>query len=192
MITLLATACTKDDDTIEIQPHDENAMMTIMHEMQASMMTLTPSNDPDNDFAMMMIKHHQGAINMSDLELESGDDPTMRQLAQEIKDAQIAEIAELEAFLQAHAPHAIVPEFSMQQMVNMQLSAKNVDLQIINGDTDEDFATLMIQHHSSAIDNSRLELQLGQEQAMKTLATSIIAAQESEIKQFQEWLLANR
>lgn len=183
-------ACSKNDDKIKIQSHDQNQMMGIMHEMMAKMDTMKMTKDPDNDFAMMMRMHHQGAIDMANLELKSGSDATMKQMAQSIIQSQQAEITQLTAFLASHPPHGNDPDFDMMLMDNMKKSGKQADLQIINGDIDHDFAILMIGHHQSAVENSRLELIHGQEQSMKTMATNIIDAQMKEIGQFQDWLLA--
>lgn len=47
----------------------------------------------------MMIEHHQGAITMAEAELADGSDPDARALAQEIVDAQLAEITLMEQLL---------------------------------------------------------------------------------------------
>jgi len=186
----LFAACEKDDNEIKIQPHDQNQMMTIMHQMMSKMDTMTMTQDPDNDFAMMMRTHHQGAVDMANLELKSGKDATMKQMAQSIIASQQAEIIQLTTFLTSHAPHVIDPGFDAMQMENMKKAGKQADLQIINGDIDHDFAILMVGHHQSAVENSRLELLRGQEQSMKDMAANIIDAQLKEIDQFQDWLLA--
>ncbi|OJW81779.1 MAG: hypothetical protein BGO69_14835 [Bacteroidetes bacterium 46-16] len=191
LFTISIASCSKDDDTIKIQKHDDNQMMSIMHSMMDTMMGMQKTNDPDNDFAMMMRMHHQGAIDMSNAELKSGDDAQMKEMAQMIIDAQTAEIEPLTTFLNAHSPHGNVPEFSMQQMANMERSGKVTDLQIINGDIDHDFAMLMIQHHQSAIENARLELIYGHEDSMKTMARNIVEAQDQEIKELQQWILSD-
>ncbi|MBB5395021.1 MULTISPECIES: DUF305 domain-containing protein [Mucilaginibacter] len=183
-------ACTKDNNEIKIQNHDQDQMMSIMHQMMSKMDTMKMTKDPDNDFAMMMRMHHQGAIDMANLELKSGSDATMKQMAQSIMTSQQAEITQLTAFLASHPPHTNDPDFDTMQMDNMKKAGKQADLQIINGDIDHDFAILMIGHHQSAIENARLELLHGQEQRMKTMATNIIDAQMKEIDQFQDWLLA--
>ncbi|PZX57686.1 uncharacterized protein (DUF305 family) [Algoriphagus ratkowskyi] len=190
-VLLFNQACVEDDDLIKVQNHDDNEMMAIMHDMMANMMAMEMTNDPDNNFAMMMRIHHQGAIDMSKKVLQNGDDDQMKEMAEMIISAQLAEIQQLSNFLSTHAAHGDVPQFKMESMVGMERSAKNADLQIINGDSDHDFAMLMIGHHQSAIDNSRLELIYGHEPAMKTLAKEIIAAQEKEIKELQEWLLSD-
>lgn len=150
------------------------------------------TKDPDNDFAMMMRVHHQGAIDMANLELKNGTDATMKTMAQSIITNQQKEITELTTFLNAHPAHLNNPEFDMMQMNNMKKSGKQADLQVINGNIDHDFAMLMIGHHQSAVENARLELLYGQEQSMKTMASGMIDAQLEEINQFQDWLLTRR
>ena len=74
------------------------AFATVMEKMMADM-HMQPSGDADKDFAMMMIPHHQGAIDMAKVELEYGDDPEMRAVAEKVIEAQEKEIAELKAWL---------------------------------------------------------------------------------------------
>ncbi|QJD95997.1 DUF305 domain-containing protein [Mucilaginibacter robiniae] len=190
VIVSVFASCKKNADEIKIQPHDQNQMMGIMHQMMAKMDTMKMTKDPDNDFAMMMRIHHQGAIDMANLEIKSGSDATMKQMAQSIIASQQEEITQVTAFLKSHTAHLNDPDFDMMIMDNMSKSGKQADLQIINGDIDHDFAILMIGHHQSAVENSRLELLHGQEPSMKTMATNIIDAQLKEIDQFQSWLLA--
>jgi len=189
-IASIMAACKKDQNEIKIQSHDQNQMMAIMHQMMSRMDTMKLTKDPDNDFAMMMRMHHQGAIDMANLELKSGSDETMKQMAQSIITGQQTEITQLTTFIASHPPHTSDPDFDMMQMANMKKAGKQADLQIINGDIDHDFAILMIGHHQSAVENARLELLHGQEQIMKTMATNIIDEQMKEIAQFQDWLLA--
>lgn len=62
-------------------------------------MEMKMTGDTDVDFARSMIPHHQGAIDMAKVELQSGKDPEMRALAEEIVKAQESEIAVLKAWL---------------------------------------------------------------------------------------------
>lgn len=164
--------------------------MALKHQMMDKMMTMQMTKDPDNDFAMMMKTHHEGAIDMANLELKNGKDEQLRAMAQTIIETQQAEITQLDAFLQTHSPHLNDPEFDQMMMMGMEKSSKESDLQVINGNTDHDFATLMIPHHQSAIENSRLVLLHGHEESMKQMAIKIIDEQEKEISELQDWLLA--
>jgi len=188
------TSCKKDDATgLQIQAHDQSTLMSIMHAMMKDMSMMKPTGDPDNDFAMMMTMHHQGAVNMANEELKNGKDTEMRALATSIIAKQQDEIKQFNAFLTAHPAHApFLPDFAMMQDANMMRMDQANDLRPLTGDTDYDYAQLMVDHHQSAVENSDLELKYGRETTTKTLAQNIITDQKMEIDQFQAWLLKNK
>jgi uncharacterized protein (DUF305 family) len=72
--------------------------MTTMH---SQMGQVGYSENPDADFARMMIPHHQGAIDMAKVELQFGQDLRLRRLAQEIIVTQQSEIEVMQAALKA-------------------------------------------------------------------------------------------
>jgi hypothetical protein len=71
---------------------DFDAMMARSMERMHADRAIAPSRDPDRDFAVMMIPHHQGAIDMAKAQLLYGRDPTLRRLAQGIIVEQMQEI----------------------------------------------------------------------------------------------------
>ena len=80
--------------------------MSFMHVMKDSMermdsgMKSGPMNgDVDHDFSIMMMPHHQGAIDMAKAELLYGKDPVMRRLAEEIVVDQQSEIQAMQLWL---------------------------------------------------------------------------------------------
>ena len=81
----------------------QDAMMQGMMATSDQMMQGIMADDPDVAFACGMIPHHQAAINMAEVELEYGDDQTMKDMAQMIIDAQTKEIAELTTWIEENA-----------------------------------------------------------------------------------------
>lgn len=70
-----------------------------MMETMKGMESMKMSGDTDRDFAMMMKKHHQGAIDMAQIELKSGKDPKMKEMAKRMIEAQQKEIKEFDRWL---------------------------------------------------------------------------------------------
>ena len=78
--------------------------MEAMKKMDGEMGAMKMSGKPGVDFAMMMIPHHQSAIDMAQAYLASGEnDPELTELSNEIIAAQEKEIAFLNGWLEKNA-----------------------------------------------------------------------------------------
>ena len=75
------------------------ALMAGMAGMEKAMQQGMAAKDIDVAFVCGMIPHHQGAIEMAKAELQFGDDPWAKQMAQNVIDAQTKEIAEMKDWL---------------------------------------------------------------------------------------------
>ena len=75
--------------------------MQAMQRMQQNM-PKQMTGDADRDFAMMMLPHHQSAVDMAKAELQHGKDPTLRKMAEDIVRSQEKEISELSEWLGKH------------------------------------------------------------------------------------------
>ena len=80
------------------------AMDKAMDSMQKNMAGMAKTGNPDIDFAMMMVAHHQGAIDMAQAEVDGGKDAAMIKAAKKIIVAQKKEIAQFEVWLKKN-PH---------------------------------------------------------------------------------------
>jgi hypothetical protein len=74
---------------------NDAAMNRMMNDM-----SIRPSGSIDRDFAVMMIPHHQGAIDMARAELRYGSNERMRRIAQGIVVEQQQEIAAMQLILE--------------------------------------------------------------------------------------------
>ncbi|MGE3871437.1 MAG: DUF305 domain-containing protein [Parvibaculaceae bacterium] len=95
---LIAGATTVHAQDLGYQKEMEAAHKTMMEDMGA----MKSTGDPDKDFAMMMIPHHQGAIDMAQIQLKYGKDPALKKMAQDIIDAQQREIDDFKKWEGAH------------------------------------------------------------------------------------------
>ncbi len=80
----------------------DRAMMSGMRSMQQAMDRAPVTGDPDHDFVSMMMPHHQGAIDMAEVELRYGRDPGLRRLARNVIAAQKHEIATMARWAAIH------------------------------------------------------------------------------------------
>jgi hypothetical protein len=82
LVVLVAVVCgpgRAGDPTAQFKAENDAAMEKMM-----AGMAIKPSGDIDRDFAEMMISHHQGAIDMAEVELRHGSNEQLRRIAQEI------------------------------------------------------------------------------------------------------------
>ncbi|WP_114926294.1 CopM family metallochaperone [Neisseria subflava] len=80
----------------------QQELMQGMDQMNQDMMAAAQYKDPDVAFAAGMLPHHIGAVKMAEVELKYGKDPEMRKLAEDIINAQQAEIEQMQKWLKAH------------------------------------------------------------------------------------------
>ena len=88
-IAMMATASAQHEHgSSEFASGMQAGMAVMMKDMESAPMT----GDPDKDFLVMMIPHHEGAVEMARLVLVHGKDPLVRRLAEEIIASQTIEI----------------------------------------------------------------------------------------------------
>jgi len=80
----------------------------------------------------------------------------------------------------------------MDMRSSMMVMRKHMDAMKSSGDIDQDFAAMMRIHHQGAVDMAEMELKKGKDPQMKQMAKGIIAAQNKEIAQFDQWLAQHK
>ena len=108
VLLLASPACAQHDMRPAPSRNADNggqAMMAGMEKMNRDMAAAPMNGDADQTFVAMMTPHHQGAIDMAQVELRYGKDPALRRLATDIISAQEKEIALMQRWQKAHPTH---------------------------------------------------------------------------------------
>lgn len=192
LIIFILAACNKNSDELRLQSHDENRMMDSLHAMMSRMEAMPMTDDPEIDFAKMMIMHHEGAINMSTVQSQEGQNDSLKRFSQKVISAQTLEIQELKDFLTTQSVNNAVPAHSAEHMAHMKKMDQMADVQLITGDLDNDYATLLILHHNSAIEDAEAYIMFGNNAQLKSMAQMMIDDQTKEIQELSNWIKSNK
>ncbi|WP_162459671.1 DUF305 domain-containing protein [Kocuria sediminis] len=163
----------------------------------------------DHHFAVMMIPHHQGAIDMAELAVEKSDRPEIRELAETIVQAQSAEIEQLQAAADRlaaendaehhghhhghhhhghHGGHGHGGEMDGDMMGEMDGMSPDELAELSGDEFDRAFLEEMITHHRMAVEMAEMELQMGTDPELRAMAETMIEDQQAEITLMRGWL----
>jgi uncharacterized protein (DUF305 family) len=177
----------------------ENKQMSHDSSMSHSMMgmDLGPADaDYDLRFIDAMILHHQGAVVMAKEVQQKSTRSEMKQLADEIIEAQEKEIAQMQQWRKAWYPKAVEQPMAwhsqlghMMAMSPEQMKAMRMDMDLGQSDAEFDlrFLNAMIPHHEGALTMAQDVLSKSQRPEMKQLAEDILTSQQKEIDQMKQW-----
>jgi uncharacterized protein (DUF305 family) len=138
----------------------------------------------DAAFVDAMVPHHEGAVEMAQVGLESAEHEEIRQLSQNIIDSQQAEIEMFGRIREGLDGPTM--EMSEEDMSTMGMVED--PRQLANEEPfDRAFIDNMIPHHESAIAMAEVALQESENPEIREIAQDIVDAQEREIAQMREW-----
>jgi uncharacterized protein (DUF305 family) len=147
-------------------------------------------NDADVTFAQNMIAHHQQAVEMADLAPSRAASAEVKTLATQIKAAQQPEIDTMTAWCKAwgkptvpeggHGGHSMPGMMSTQDMDKLKAAS--------GAAFDKQFAQMMIDHHTGAIQMAQEVQKNGSNPEVKKLAADIEKAQQAEITSLKKVL----
>jgi uncharacterized protein (DUF305 family) len=143
---------------------------------------------PEDTFLMMMIPHHEQAVQMADLAPTRASSSVILDLAATIKQTQAGEIEQMRGWLSERG----VQETDHSEHMGMQgmLTPEQLDeLAAADGDEfDRLFAQYMIEHHKGAVAMANEVIASGSDEQVLAFARQVIADQEAEIAQMQGFL----
>ena len=169
-------------NTTTTNPAQSSSFKGVMDKMMQDMHSMQMTQDPDHDFATMMKHHHQGAIDMSNIQLSKGTNAELKQVAQKIIDDSQKDINDLNTFLGSHQP-AKKSDFAKNQMDKMMKSPSMTMSE--SGDVDKDFAMMMAMHHQEGINMAKDYLKVGTAAETKKVANNTIKANGEDLKKLK-------
>lgn len=154
---------------------------------------LEVSDQRDLMFAVMMIPHHEQAVEMSELALGISDSAELTDLANQIIAGQTPEIDLMQGWLDESEQFSEMPGImesmpGMNGMGGMATEEEMEDLADLSSpEFDQMFLELMIDHHEGALDMVQMILDSDNPE-VKTLADDIVRVQTDEIQQMERML----
>jgi uncharacterized protein (DUF305 family) len=138
----------------------------------------------DQQFIDQMAVHHQMAIEMAKMALDSAKHAELKTMAKQIIAAQQKEISEFKALRKQWYGSAAFKTYPMDEMMMRQMGMGGMEKMhsmMMSADFDKAFINAMIPHHAGAITMANWELSGGTHAKLKAIASKIISAQAKEI-----------
>jgi uncharacterized protein (DUF305 family) len=134
-------------------------------------------------FMTDMIDHHHMAVMMAEMCITKAVHSELRALCERIRAAQMAEIEQMQTWLQQWYGISYEPVMRPgdQNMMGRLASLSGAEFEIA-------FMEMMIKHHEKAIKEGRHCLDKAEHAELRSLCENIIRTQSAEIAQMQTWL----
>lgn len=171
-----------------------NPFLKIMDEMMVQMDAVHLTGSVEHDFLVMMIPHHQAAVEMAKYEIARGKNFEMIQLAKSILAEQQGEIMDMQVMLAGYPAEGsnVNPAFkkAMDKTMAVMMKKTPTDAQLPE-DVDCCFAMIMLPHHRAAVDMAMVILKFDPKSKLAIYAQRIIGDQQIEIDQMSEYVNKN-
>ncbi len=160
-------------------------------------MDLGPADaDYDLRFIDAMIPHHEGALVMAQDLAQKTKRPELQKLVKVIISAQTQEIAQMKQWRKnwypkaPNTPMAWHTEMNHSMAMSLdQMKSMRMDMDLGKSDAEYDlrFMQAMVPHHQAAVVMAQDMAQKTKRPELQKLAKEIIASQQTEIDQMQQW-----
>lgn len=189
VLALALAGCSGDHDATAGSPMHQGSM----HPTSGTATSADPSADHDQAdvmFSMMMVPHHEQALEMAELVPSRSDDPALRDLAQRIEQEQQPEIDRMRGWLDSWGAGSASGMGSMgHSMTGMMSDGDMAELASLKGAAfDRRWLTMMVEHHEGAIEMAQDVLRSGRHAGTRELAGAVIETQQREIDEMTAML----
>ncbi|OAK53833.1 DUF305 domain-containing protein [Rhodococcoides kyotonense] len=191
----LIAGCSDDSSSTSMEGHSMGSSSVSATESTTAESESAQFNDADVMFAQMMYPHHAQAVEMADLVQGRTSNPDVVALAGAIAAAQQPEMDQLSAWLSEWGQPAPSTDMGSMDhsgdgsMDGMMTPQDMAVLEAASGaDFDRQWLTMMIEHHTGAVDMAETEIADGSNPDAIAMARDIVETQQAEISQMQQLL----
>ena len=176
----------------------QQAYLANIYTMHHNNPVLNADDNADVAFVKNMILHRQGAINLAKLQLDYGNDDSLKYFAKDIIATQENDIWLMTHWLKEIYPNQPKTQKPHQQNIQQEFanSVNQMHEQMLIGalqdDADMVFIQTMLPYHKGALALAQVELKYGTDPKVRGLADDIIMNQIPEIQFMQKWLKEHR
>jgi len=143
-----------------------------------------------------MIPHHEGAVVMAKDLAQKTKRPELQKLAKDVIEVQTQEIAQMRQWRKhwypkaPNTPMAWHAEMNHSMAMSLdQMKSMRMDMDLGKADAEYNlrFMQAMVSHHQAAVTMAQDMAQKTKRPELQKLAKEIIASQQTEINQMQQW-----
>jgi uncharacterized protein (DUF305 family) len=172
---LLLSAC-NFPSLSQLQPSDKKSVVNTPSPMTHSMQIHS-----EKDFILLMIPHHEEAVETSKLLVASASDEELKKFANDVITLQTKEVVEMKQWLKDWYSEESSTATSYQPMMGdlTSLTGQELEKAYIQG---------MIVHHQGAIEMAHQVSVLTPRPEVQHMADAIVTVQSKEVEVLQGWL----
>ena len=145
-------------------------------------------------FLTAMVPNHESALDMAEVAQDHGDDPFIKELAQDIRSTQVREIAEMKRIYTRRIGGTLKADPNAHDGLGLTAAEAGMthspamNRQLASADPfDRAFVDEMVPHHKGAIRMANVVLEKSDDASIVRLARSIISSQKREIEEMNDF-----
>ena len=143
-----------------------------------------PRSNAERAFLADMIGHHEMAVSMAEMAKEKATHQELKTLADDIIRTQTAEMKRMRSWLRSWYGRSVSEHAGMDhEDMAMLEEAAGAQFEVR-------FMSMMIEHHTQAVERARAVRRSRLHGQVRALSGAIIRAQQKEITELQDWLVA--
>jgi len=204
----------EDTPSLTVDKDAQAGLLTTFHATTQQLAAARPALSPDQEAARQLVLYHRGALALTAAEAHRGRDSTLLRWAAAFAQDQQQQLPEAEALAVRLKPGAAdsafgqrlrstvaqlvkVEEATRVEAAGRQRQAPNLGMMQSHqddgtGDTDADFATLLLLQQRAALETARAAEELGSAPELKAAAAGMQRRAQPFIRQLQLWQQRHR